>query len=131
MSKTYEFLKDCGVFYVATVNENSPELRPFGAVMEYNDRLYISTANMKDVYKQMKENPSIQIVTLKTAERTWLRLSGQVVEIDDLEIKSEMLNACPVLINHFKSADNPHFVVFEITNTEAYINTDKGKTKID
>ena len=131
MSKTYEFLKESGVFYVATVNGDIPELRPFGAVMEYESRLYISTADMKDVYKQMKANPSIQIVTLKTAEREWLRLSGQVVERDSLEVKGAMLEACPVLSNHFKTPDSPHFVVFEITKTESYIYSGQGKVKID
>jgi len=36
MSKTYEFLKECGAFYVVTVNDNNPAVRPFGAVMEYD-----------------------------------------------------------------------------------------------
>lgn len=34
MSKAYEFLKECGAFFVLTVNGDCPAGRPFGAVME-------------------------------------------------------------------------------------------------
>lgn len=49
MSMTYDFLKECGVFYVLTLNGNFPAGRPFGAVMEHEGDLYISTGDMKDV----------------------------------------------------------------------------------
>ena len=59
MSMTYEFLKECGVFYVLTLNGDFPAGRPFGAVMEHEGDLYISTGDMKDVYKQLKINPNM------------------------------------------------------------------------
>lgn len=34
MSREYEFLKECGYFYVLTINKDFPDGRPFGAVME-------------------------------------------------------------------------------------------------
>lgn len=47
MSKAYEFLKECGVFFISTINNEKPEVRPFGAIMEYDDQLYFSTSNSK------------------------------------------------------------------------------------
>ena len=38
MSKAYEFLKEYGYFYVLTINDNFPAGRPFGAVMEYDNK---------------------------------------------------------------------------------------------
>lgn len=32
MSKAYEFLKECGSFFVLTINNDFPAGRPFGAV---------------------------------------------------------------------------------------------------
>ena len=55
MSKVYEFLKECGYFYVLTFNEDFPAGRPFGAVMEYNNKLYISTNNENQAHKQLKK----------------------------------------------------------------------------
>ena len=39
MGKAYEFLKECGVFYVLTINGDYPAGRPFGAVMEVDEDL--------------------------------------------------------------------------------------------
>ena len=55
MSKCYEFLKDCGVFYLFTVNGDSPAGRSFAAVMESGNALYIAAADTKAVYRQMRE----------------------------------------------------------------------------
>lgn len=41
MSKAYEFLKECGSFFVLTINKDYPAGRPFGAVMEIDDDLYV------------------------------------------------------------------------------------------
>lgn len=87
MSKVGEFLKECGVFYVLTINTDFPAGRPFGAVMEYNDNLYISTGDMKDVYKQLKQHPQMQIIALKGGTRDWIRINGIAEECVDLNIK--------------------------------------------
>ena len=51
MSKAYEFLRECGYFYVLTINKDFPAGRPFGAVMEYDNKLYISTnTGIKHIY---------------------------------------------------------------------------------
>lgn len=42
MSKAYEFLRECGYFYVLFINKDFPAGRPFGAVMECDNKLYIS-----------------------------------------------------------------------------------------
>ena len=38
MSKAYEFLKECGAFFVLSINGDYPAGRPFGAVMEVGDQ---------------------------------------------------------------------------------------------
>lgn len=32
MKKAFEFLKQAGVFYIATIEGNQPRVRPFGAI---------------------------------------------------------------------------------------------------
>ena len=50
MSKAYDLLKQAGVFFVSSINDAKPAVRPFGAVMEYKSKLHFSTAKGKDVY---------------------------------------------------------------------------------
>ncbi|MBD5639691.1 pyridoxamine 5'-phosphate oxidase family protein [Clostridium botulinum] len=130
MSKTYDFLKECGVFHVLTMNNEFPAGRPFGAVMEYNGGIYFSTANMKDVYKQLIENSNMQIIALKQGTREWIRISGKAIECKDVSVKQRMLEECPVLTKHFESAECKFFALFEVTDMISYLNTDIGSEKI-
>lgn len=119
MSKVFELLKEYGVFYVATVKDGMPAVRPFGAVMEYNNELYIATANFKEVYKQFKEEKNVQLAATKAGTLDWLRITGIAEEVAEMEIKEKMLEACPVLVDIFKFADNEVFAVFCIKNMHA------------
>ena len=118
MSQIGDFLKECGFFYVLTVNGDFPAGRPFGAVMEYNDTLYISTGDMKAVYNQLKKHPQMQIIALKSGTHDWMRISGIATECTDVVIKDKMWEGCPALKRHFPSSDAPHYVVFKIDVVE-------------
>lgn len=122
MSKEYEFIKECGVFFVLTINNEFPAGRPFGAIIEWNNFLYISTADTKEVYKQLKLNKNIQIVALKPGTRDWIRVNGRAEECSDLKIKKKMLNECTVLKKHHTSVYEPHFNIFQIEIIDAEFN---------
>ncbi len=122
MSKEYEFLKECGAFFVLTVKENSPIGRPFGAVMELDNNLYIATSNTKAVYEQIVNNPNVQIVALKSGTREWIRISGIAEECTDISTKQKMLDECPILLKHYASADTQHYNIFKITITDSQLN---------
>ncbi len=114
MSKVYEFLKDCSYFYVLTINGDFPAGRPFGAVMEYDGKLFISTNDRNNAHKQLRENGNIQIVAKKEATRDWIRITGKTVECNDIKMKQKMLEVCPVLAKHFSSAEEEHYLLFQV-----------------
>lgn len=118
MSKVYEFLKECECFYVLTINNDFPAGRPFGAVMEQNDKLYISTNDGNQVHNQLRENGNIQILSKKEGTREWMRITGKASECNDIKIKQKMLNECPVLTKHFSSAEDEHYLLFQIEVSE-------------
>ncbi len=122
MSKEYEFLKECGVFFVLTVKDNFPIGRPFGAVMELDNDLYIATSDTKAVYEQIINNPNMQIVAQKSGTRKWIRISGIAEECTNVETKQKMLDECPILLKHYASVDTPHYNVFKITVTDSQLN---------
>lgn len=122
MSKEYEFLKECGYFYVLTLNDGFPAGRPFGAVMEYDNKLYISTNSENQVHKQLRENGNIQILSKKERTREWLRITGKATECEDMKMKQKMLDECPILSKHFSSAEEEKYLLFqvEVLKTEFY-----------
>lgn len=131
MSKACEFLKECGAFFVLTVNGDSPAGRPFGAVMEDCGALYLSTTDQKSVYAQLKANSRVQIVAWKAGTRNWIRIDGQAEECSDVSVKARMLEACPNLKKHFPTAESAHFVLLRVAPSQARLYTDRGEEKLD
>lgn len=114
MSKAYEFLKECGVFFVLTMNGEYPAGRPFGAVMEVGDDLYLATNDGNQVHKQMRENEHIQIIAKKPKSREWIRITGIAEECNDQELKQKMYEETPILQKHYASAEEEHFLMFRV-----------------
>ena len=84
MKEIIEYLKNNPIFYIATCEGDQPRVRPFGAVAEFEGKLYIVTNNQKKVYKQILNNPKIEISTMGK-DGTWLRLEGKVIRDDRRE----------------------------------------------
>ena len=116
MKEVYEFLKNCGTFYIATVDGDKPRVRPFGVVNIFEDKLYIQTGKIKNVSKQMQANPNVEICGF--LEGKWVRLEGKVVRDDRREAKASMLDANPMLKNMY-SADDDNTEVLYFENAKA------------
>ncbi len=116
MEEVYEFLKKCGTYYLATVENGKPKVRPFGTIDIYNGKLYIQTGKIKPVSKQMHENPWIEITAFDGS--TWLRLSGRAVEDTDIRAQEHMLDNYPTLKGMYKAGDG-NTEVFAIEDGEA------------
>jgi uncharacterized pyridoxamine 5'-phosphate oxidase family protein len=91
MEKTMKFLQEAGTFYLATVEGDKPHVRPFGAVCEFEGKLYITTSNQKAVFAQMQKNPKVEITGMVGG--TWIRLEAEAVRDDRREAREAMLNA--------------------------------------
>ena len=110
MKKTAEFLRKCGTFYLATVDGDKPQVRPFGAVCEFEDKLYIITNNKKEVYRQMKANPQVSICGM--AQGKWIRVSGQVEEDLRREARVAMMEANKAALSSMYTVDDHLMTVF-------------------
>lgn len=103
MEKAYEFLKECGTYFLATVDGDRPRVRPFGTCHIFEGRLYIQTGAVKDVSRQMHKNPRIEICACKGPK--WLRLSGTAVLDGRTEAQESMLEAYPSLKGRYRPGD--------------------------
>ena len=84
MNKVIEFLNANPVQYLATVGrDGKAKCRPFMFAGELDGRLWFCTNNQKDVYKDMQENPEIEI-SVSSPEYAWIRLheaSNPILEV--------------------------------------------------
>lgn len=127
MNEVLQFLKDNSVFYLATVDGDTPRVRPFGFVMEYDGKLCFCTSNQKKVYQQLQANPKVEICTAsKTGE--WLRLQGKAVFITSPETKKAALEAAPALSRMY-SVDDSIFEIFYIDEGEATFSDLTGRSR--
>ena len=103
MKETMEFLKKAGTFYLATCQGDQPRVRPFGALCEFEGKLYLITNNQKEVYKQIMADPKVELSAM--AEGKWIRLSGELVRDPRREAKKAMLDANPGLRGMYNEDD--------------------------
>lgn len=110
MKEVYDFLKKCGTYYIATVDGDQPRVRPFGTVDIFENKLYIQTARSKNVSKQIKANPKIEICGM--AEGKWIRVEAIAVEDNRVEAEQHMLDAYPSLQNRYTAGDGNNEVLY-------------------
>ena len=91
MERVCNFLKEAGVYFLATAEGDQPRVRPFGTAHIFEGKLYIQTGKVKPVSKQIACNPKVEICAFK--DGAWLRLAGELVNDDRVEAKKSMLDA--------------------------------------
>ena len=120
MKEVREFLKEAGVYYLATVEGNKPKVRPFGTIEIFEDKLYIQTGKKKAVYKQILDNPNVELCAFKDGK--WIRLSGELVPDDRVEAKKDMLDKNPNLRGMYNENDDNTIVLY-FKNAKAVISS--------
>ena len=114
-------LRQAKKFYFATVDENGPSVRPFNAVVEYDDKVYFYTNNHKSAFKQMKNNPMVELCAEINDER-WIRIHGKAVFDSSTEAKIAMLSANPELRKMYSENDKI-FEVFYLEDMSAVVHS--------
>ena len=116
MKRVYDFLKEAGTYYLATVEGDQPRVRPFGTVNEFEGKLYIQTGKVKPTSKQLLENPKAEICAFLGGE--WVRVACELVEDDRFEARKSMLDAYPNLRGMYDENDG-NTQVFYMKNAVA------------
>ena len=110
IKKVADFLKEAGVYYLATVEGDQPRVRPFGTAHIFEDRLYIQTEKVKPISKQLLTNPKAELCAFK--DGVWIRVTGELVEDDRREARASMLDAYPDLRGMYSEDDGNTEVFF-------------------
>ena len=101
MSKINDFLNEAGVFFLATEDGPQPKVRPLGAHIEADGKIYFTVGDFKAVYRQMVENPRVEIVAFTPKDRMWLRYTGRAVFEDNPKVEEMVFERLPHLRNSY------------------------------
>ena len=127
MEEILKYLRECQTFYIATMDGDQPRVRPFGAVAEFEGRLYFITNNQKNVFKQMSMNPKIEISGVNKG--TWIRLEAKAVVDSRREAREKMLSENPSLSRMY-SVDDGIMEVLYLQNATATISSFTAAPKV-
>lgn len=112
MEEVYQFLKKCGVYYLATIEGDQPRVRPFGTAEVFENHLYILTGKKKDVSKQIQKNPKVEICA--SIGEVWIRITGILERDERISAKKNMLDKNPHLrVGYSEDDDNTEVLYFK------------------
>ena len=119
MNEVLDYLKSCGTFYLATTDGDQPHVRPFGAVCEFEGKLYIVTNNRKKVYAQMADNAKIEICGMQKG--TWIRIEAEAAHDSRREARVAMMDANKASLSSMYTVDDNLMEVLYLKNATATI----------
>lgn len=117
MKEVLKFLKDNPTFFLATTEGDQPRVRPFGAVTAFEGKLYLITSNQKPVFRQLRENPKIELCAAD-ANGNWLRVAAAAVCDQRPEARAQMLEDVPML-KQLYAVDDGIIEVFYLSDASA------------
>ena len=110
MNEVCEFLKECGTYYLATLDGDQPRVRPFGTAHIIDGRLCIQTGRKKNVFREIEKNSKAEISAFSKGR--WIRLSGGLYGDDRRQARAAMLDAYPELRAMYSEDDGNTAVLY-------------------
>ena len=108
------FIRECGYFFLATSDDDAPHLRPMGMIYADNEALYIATDKRKNVYRELMENPQVELASYSLSSRKWVRIRGRMMAESSLKIKEEMSEMYPMLHQEYAGEEEVLLIIFKL-----------------
>ena len=88
-----QFMNANPVCCLATVENGQPRVR--GMLMYRADEqgILFHTASFKDLYRQVQENPLVEVCFISPDGSVQVRVSGRIESGDDMDLKNEIVQA--------------------------------------
>ncbi|MDR2945289.1 MAG: pyridoxamine 5'-phosphate oxidase family protein [Candidatus Adiutrix sp.] len=118
MKEVLEFLKSNKPFYLATMDGDQARVRPLGFVMEYDGKIFFGVGNHKNVYRQLKASPKVEI-SGTDPESNWVRITGRAVFDERPEVIEAAFTAMPQLKNIYNDPKAFQIAPFYLADAEA------------
>ena len=118
LQKALVFLKEHYEVAFATCEGNLPKVRVFQIMKHDGTDLYFATSAKKDVYKELKANPNVEI--LSVADKVSVRGAGKVFfDVAD-EVKQWIYNNNPVLPRLYTSYEKLEYFCLRLSKVDYY-----------
>lgn len=107
MQEVQAFIRDAGVYFIATEDGDQPQVRPFSSAEIIDGELYLLTGKKKDVFKQLEKNGKFALVSLNyQSEMAVMRLTGTLQLVDDRHVQETFLERNPMFSDSYQPGDD-------------------------
>lgn len=110
----YNFIRECGHFFLATINNNHPSIRPFGLILKEGNHLYIATDSSKDVFDEICKDNHIQIVSYNNSNHRWIRINGKLIMETLGFVRKKLIESYPFLTQRYNESSINKLSIFRI-----------------
>ena len=119
-----KFANDNPVSFIATMEGEKPRVRAFLMWFADESGFYYHTGTAKSVYKQLKNNPNVEICFYHAGgemmAKNMMRVTGEVEFLDNAKLRARLLEERPFLKALMKSPSDPVLAIFRIPKGEAW-----------
>ena len=119
-----EFAKENRTCYLATTDGDQPRVRAMGLYHVDDTGFYFNTQSVKAMCKQLQNNRKVEICFHSTKPGPdagkVMRVTGEIEFLDDIDLRTQLLEDRPFLKAFIKGPEDPLLVVFRIYKGEAY-----------
>jgi uncharacterized pyridoxamine 5'-phosphate oxidase family protein len=105
---------------VATIDNDKPRVRPFGALNMFENKIYVLTGHNKEVCRQLLNNPNVEICGFNGKE--WIRVECKLIEDIRIDAKEAFLDTNPDLRGRYSEYDE-NTAVFYMKDATATISS--------
>ncbi len=128
VQEVLQYVKEAGVFYLATCEGDQPRVRPFSAAAEFDGRFYIVTNNQKKCYDQMMKNLKVELSAMGK-DGSWMRVEATVQHDGRREARQRMMEENPVLRKLY-SVDDGRMEVLYLKDATTTVYSGNGELKV-
>ena len=117
-----DYLQSVPAWYLATVEGDKPHVRPFSFAMIQEGKIQFCTATTKDVYREMQENPSVELTAWKPGSG-WVIMRGKA-NLEDTaapEVRQAGFEHMVGLGECYDGPDDPALTFFTLDEPQAWI----------
>lgn len=120
--KIFEIIKNHPACFLATAETGGqPHVRGMLMYRADENGIIFHTGDFKDLWKQVMNNPRVELSFLDPETNTQVRITGMAQSIEDLSLKEEIVKARPFLKPWVEKQGYEHLKVFKVTHLKATV----------
>lgn len=113
-SDCFQFIRECGYFFLATSVDGKPKLRPMGMLFSDDNTLFFATDKRKNVYSELIRNPSVELASYNLNTRKWIRITGRAETESSGKVREGMTTLYPMIRQEYIGPEEIFLVIFKL-----------------